>query len=43
MRRAERGGEAAERNMGQYGKFAEMENPIGLPEKDDDVIAIFLF
>ena len=29
--------------MGQHGKFGEMENAIGLPDEDDEFIAIFLF
>jgi hypothetical protein len=40
--RAESGGKATERQMGQDGKFGEMENPIGLAEKNDDLVAIFL-
>jgi hypothetical protein len=40
MWRAERGGKTTERQMGQNGKFSEMENPIGLADEDDDLVPI---
>jgi hypothetical protein len=39
--RTERRGKATEREMGQNGKFSEMENPISLAKEDDDLVPIF--
>jgi len=39
---AERGGEDAERQMSQHGKFGEMKNPVGRAQENNDLVAVFL-
>src|SRR5512135_2945441 len=41
LARAQMRGEAMQAHAGQDGQFGEMENAIGISEKDDDLVAIF--
>ena len=40
LQASESGGEPPQGQMGQHGKFGEMENPIGLTNEDDDFVPI---